>query len=571
MTLEAFLARKPVVTATDSGGTLTFVEDGVSGLVCEPRAEAVGAAFDALADRGRAAALGGAGHARAAARRHLGRRAREARAGMRTTAPGERFVRLAVFTPLAPARSGMAHYAAELLPALSRRHAIDVFAEPPAGRGRRAGRHRRVRRARLRLEARTAEPLRPDGLPARERPVSRLHVGLPDALPRPGRPARPPTAPVAGAGASGKRTRRTATGRSWRSTTRTPRPTWWSSASRACSATTWSTCGRCCGSPSRPRGWSPCTASGSPTGCAATIRTPRSSPFALGVDDPLSRRRAAGGGAGARPGSGSDWRPTRSCSPPWAAWPPRSGCRRSCARWPPSRTPIPSGAPRPRRRRGRAATTSCGTRRRAASPTAWSARDTSRTPRSETVSRQRTSASACAGRAAGRISASWLRCLAAGKPTIVTDLPHLGGIPVLVTRRVWTPSHLAADSAGAADRGLHRSARRGTLARHRDAAPGRGRRPAPPPRRAGAGLVARAPPDRPRGGRLRAGAGARRRPSGAGPAGGAPAGRRRPDARPAGALRPLSGRRVRPDRRTRPAGAAPRLDRRANRRYPDRR
>lgn len=48
-----------------------------------------------------------------------------------------------------------------------------------------------------------------------------------------------------------------------------------------------------------------------------------------------------------------------------------------------------------------------------------------------------------------RISASWLRCLAAGKPTIVTDLPHLGAIPVLVTRRVWTPSHLAADSAGA--------------------------------------------------------------------------------------------------------------------------
>ena len=67
VTLEAFLARKPVVTATDSGGTLAFVEDGVSGLVCEPHAEAVGAAFNALADRKRAAALGDAGHARAAA------------------------------------------------------------------------------------------------------------------------------------------------------------------------------------------------------------------------------------------------------------------------------------------------------------------------------------------------------------------------------------------------------------------------------------------------------------------------------------------------------------------------
>ena len=41
-------------------------------------------------------------------------------------------------------------------------------------------------------------------------------------------------------------------------------------------------------------------------------------------------------------------------------------------------------------------------------------------------------------------SASWLRCLAAGKPTVVTDLPHLGEIPTLVTRGTWTPSHLSA-------------------------------------------------------------------------------------------------------------------------------
>ena len=67
VTLEAFLARKPVVTATDSGGPLAFVEDGVNGYVCEPHAEALGAAFNALADRKRAAAFGDAGHARAAA------------------------------------------------------------------------------------------------------------------------------------------------------------------------------------------------------------------------------------------------------------------------------------------------------------------------------------------------------------------------------------------------------------------------------------------------------------------------------------------------------------------------
>ncbi len=67
VTLEAFLARKPVVTATDSGGTLAFVADGVSGLVCEPDAEAFAAAFNALTDRRRAAALGAAGRERAAA------------------------------------------------------------------------------------------------------------------------------------------------------------------------------------------------------------------------------------------------------------------------------------------------------------------------------------------------------------------------------------------------------------------------------------------------------------------------------------------------------------------------
>jgi len=33
VTLEAFLSRKPVITATDSGGVLEFVEDGVSGFI----------------------------------------------------------------------------------------------------------------------------------------------------------------------------------------------------------------------------------------------------------------------------------------------------------------------------------------------------------------------------------------------------------------------------------------------------------------------------------------------------------------------------------------------------------
>ncbi|MFO7691743.1 MAG: glycosyltransferase family 4 protein [Vicinamibacterales bacterium] len=66
VTLEAFLARKPVVTARDSGGTLEFVEDGVNGFVCDPDPAALAEAFSRLSDDGaRARALGDAGFDRA--------------------------------------------------------------------------------------------------------------------------------------------------------------------------------------------------------------------------------------------------------------------------------------------------------------------------------------------------------------------------------------------------------------------------------------------------------------------------------------------------------------------------
>ena len=42
VTLEAFLARKPVITAEDSGGTLEFVEDSVNGLIGAADPEAIG-------------------------------------------------------------------------------------------------------------------------------------------------------------------------------------------------------------------------------------------------------------------------------------------------------------------------------------------------------------------------------------------------------------------------------------------------------------------------------------------------------------------------------------------------
>ena len=66
VTLEAFLAHKPVVTTTDAGGPLEFVEDGITGFVAEPAPEPLGAAIARLAaDRTKARALGEAGYDRA--------------------------------------------------------------------------------------------------------------------------------------------------------------------------------------------------------------------------------------------------------------------------------------------------------------------------------------------------------------------------------------------------------------------------------------------------------------------------------------------------------------------------
>jgi len=62
VTAESFLARRPVITATDSGGVCWIVKDGLTGYVADPQPRAVAAAFDALFnDRRRAAELGDAG------------------------------------------------------------------------------------------------------------------------------------------------------------------------------------------------------------------------------------------------------------------------------------------------------------------------------------------------------------------------------------------------------------------------------------------------------------------------------------------------------------------------------
>ena len=62
VTLEGFLASKPVITCRDSGGPVELVEDGISGWVTDPDPRAIAEAIDELAsDRQRAARMGSAG------------------------------------------------------------------------------------------------------------------------------------------------------------------------------------------------------------------------------------------------------------------------------------------------------------------------------------------------------------------------------------------------------------------------------------------------------------------------------------------------------------------------------
>jgi len=59
VTLEAMLAARPVIVSSDSGGAKEFVEDGVTGIVVDPEAQAIAAAIDTLhSDRSHAVQLG---------------------------------------------------------------------------------------------------------------------------------------------------------------------------------------------------------------------------------------------------------------------------------------------------------------------------------------------------------------------------------------------------------------------------------------------------------------------------------------------------------------------------------
>jgi glycosyltransferase involved in cell wall biosynthesis len=59
VTLEAFQAHKPVITCSDSGGTLEIIEDGVNGFIVAPEPAALAAAIDRLrSDPDAASAMG---------------------------------------------------------------------------------------------------------------------------------------------------------------------------------------------------------------------------------------------------------------------------------------------------------------------------------------------------------------------------------------------------------------------------------------------------------------------------------------------------------------------------------
>ena len=66
VTLEAFLARRPVITCVDSGGPNEFVLDGANGYSVEASPEAIAAAINRIAsDKAHAARLGDRGYERA--------------------------------------------------------------------------------------------------------------------------------------------------------------------------------------------------------------------------------------------------------------------------------------------------------------------------------------------------------------------------------------------------------------------------------------------------------------------------------------------------------------------------
>ena len=62
ITLEGFLSKKPVITCTDSGGPLEFIDDGINGLVVEPEPQKIAEKIDLLYESGLSKSYGTSGY-----------------------------------------------------------------------------------------------------------------------------------------------------------------------------------------------------------------------------------------------------------------------------------------------------------------------------------------------------------------------------------------------------------------------------------------------------------------------------------------------------------------------------
>jgi len=60
--MESILSKKPIITCTDSGGSLEFIENGVNGYVVEPIPKKIGESINKIFDDGSARKMGETGY-----------------------------------------------------------------------------------------------------------------------------------------------------------------------------------------------------------------------------------------------------------------------------------------------------------------------------------------------------------------------------------------------------------------------------------------------------------------------------------------------------------------------------
>jgi len=62
VTMESFFSKKPVITCSDSGGSLEFVENGINGYIAEPKPEEIGKKIDLMIQKNTSRKMGERGY-----------------------------------------------------------------------------------------------------------------------------------------------------------------------------------------------------------------------------------------------------------------------------------------------------------------------------------------------------------------------------------------------------------------------------------------------------------------------------------------------------------------------------